>query len=126
MRPSALHDGQIFEKVVDELALGVPQTLIAKSLGVAENTISGWKKRKEFKKYLALRTIAYVGQPVRAVRHENPLAYLERHPETREAWAPPKIIDQQLTIQTVTVALPQGYQEQIIDVEQPMIAGPDE
>lgn len=89
-RPTALSDPVLYEKVIEQLALGYPQTLIAESLGVHENTLSGWKKRKDFSRDLALKTAEVAAEPILQVKKTNPLAWLERHNKLREAFAPPK------------------------------------
>lgn len=89
-RPSALNDPETLDKVVTLMAKGVPQSTIAKSLGLNENTIGRWKKRKEFSRALALKHIELVESPLEKVRDRQPLEWLERHPEFRTEWAPPK------------------------------------
>jgi hypothetical protein len=122
-RPSKLSDPELYQQVIENMAKGVPQILIARSLGVPETTITGWKKRADFRRDLAIKTIEFVGDPIVNVRKNNPLAYLERHPATREAWAPPKIIENQLTIQTITVELPKRGDAGMIDVDVPRLPG---
>ena len=126
MRPSVLHDEDIYQKLLEQIALGVPQTLVAKALGVHDSQVSRWLKRRNIAKDLALRTLENVCEPIAKVRKSLPLAYLERHPATREAWAPPKVLDQQLTINTINVELPRRLQEQVIDVDVPRLPGVDE
>ena len=126
MRPSVLHDEDIYQKLLEQIALGVPQTLVAKALGVHDSQVSRWLKRRNIAKDLALKMLENVCEPIAKVRRSLPLAYLERHPATREAWAPPKILDQQLTINTINVELPRRLQEQVIDVDVPRLPGVDE
>lgn len=125
MRPSVLHDEEIYRQVVDQMASGVPQVLIANALQVPESTLGNWKKRKDFKRDLALKCIEKGCAPIEKVRKNNPLAWLERHPAYREAWAPPKIIENQLTIQTIQVELPKRLQHEVIDVDVPRLSLPD-
>lgn len=123
MRPSLLHDEKIYEQVVDDLALGVPQAVIAKSLKCNESMVSRWVRKKEIARDVAVKTLENVRDPIQKVRKSMPLAYLERHPATREAWAPPKIIENQLTIQTIQVELPKRLQHEVIDVDVPRLPG---
>jgi hypothetical protein len=88
-RPSVLHDPEVMDEVIEKLALGMPQVLIAQSLGIAEPTLSNWKKRKDFRKKFALKCMEVASDPVKAIMKHLPLAWLERHPEFRKQFAPP-------------------------------------
>ena len=87
-RPSPIDDPKTREFVIENLAQGMPQALIARAFQVDENTVGSWKKRKDFLRDLALKTLELATDPIKAVRKGNPLAYLERHPEFRENWGP--------------------------------------
>jgi hypothetical protein len=89
-RPSPIDDPITREFVITKLASGVSQALIARALGVHENTVGAWKKKKSFLRDLALKTIEIATDPLEQMRKTNPLAFLERHPEFRDDFAPPR------------------------------------
>jgi len=76
------------EDVTDLLAQGIPQVLIAQSYGVPESTLGNWKKRKDFKRMLAAKLVAYGKEKLAKITDDKWL--LERHTAFREAFAPPK------------------------------------
>lgn len=88
MRPSVIHDEKTYKQVIQDMALGIPQSTIARALGVNENTVSRWKKRKDFRRDLALAEMEMSRDPIEKVKSNQPLAWLER--KFRDEWAPPK------------------------------------
>ena len=86
MRPSVIHDKKTYEQVIEDLALGVPQTTIAKSLGVDENTVSRWKNRKDFRRDLALKEIELARAPIEQIKLSNPERWLRK--KFKEDWGP--------------------------------------
>lgn len=82
-------DPDILDKVIENLALGLPVPLISDSIGVNENTIYGWKRRPDFKGKLAVRTLEILSDPARQLAKVNPGLFLQTHPATRETHAPP-------------------------------------
>ena len=86
MRPSLLHDPEIAQKIAYQVALGLPQVRIAEALQLPKQTINGWLKKKSFKTLYAVECLERLTPPLEAVCKSNPLAYLERHPETRQTW----------------------------------------
>jgi hypothetical protein len=89
-RESVINDPEILQNVIKDMALGLPISEIAKAHEVSVKTVYGWKKRKDFKKILAEENLNAIREPLQAVRKSTPLAYIERHPVTREMWAPPR------------------------------------
>jgi hypothetical protein len=89
-RDSVINDPEILQNVINDMALGLPISEIADAYEVSIKTVYGWKKRKDFKKLLAKENLNAIREPLQAVRKSTPLAYIERHPVTREMWAPPR------------------------------------
>ncbi len=89
-RPTLLSDPEIFNKAIESMALGIRQTLIADALGIPVTTVNSWQKRKDFRTKLALKKIELAQPAIQKVKKNTPLAWLERHPDFREDWAPPK------------------------------------
>jgi hypothetical protein len=87
-------DPVLLDKILKYLALGLSTRLIAESLGENENTIRGWKRRPDFKQKLAVKHLEILGAPIEAMAERNPKDFIERHPETRETFAPPKQIQE--------------------------------
>jgi len=80
---------EVVEKIIDLMALGLPLVPIAKAFGVSARTLHRWKERKDFGKRLAERQLEMIEVPWRKVRDRMPLAYLERHIDFRNDFAPP-------------------------------------
>ena len=83
---SVLHDDEIKQSILADMALGLPQVEIARAYQISESTISKWKKRKDISRELAKHTLTAVREPLQAVRKCSPLSYIERHPVTRQTW----------------------------------------
>jgi len=88
-RPSIFHDPETVEKIVEYLAMGMPIVTVADAFGVARETLHRWLKRKTFRNVLAAKQLEMAADPVKKVRDTMPLAWLERHPEFRQQFAPP-------------------------------------
>jgi hypothetical protein len=102
MKPSVLHDPDIRSDIIHKLALGLPQIVIAQSLGINPATVSKWLKRKDIVKELAIKNLEMVQSPLEKVRDNNPLVYIERHPTTRQQWGKDPDQGAQLTINLVS------------------------
>ena len=85
-------DPEILAKVIDSLAWGLSCRLIGESIGVSEKTIQGWKARPDFKQKLSVAKIEILSGPLKSMSEKTPKDFIERHPETREDWAPPKAV----------------------------------
>lgn len=82
-------DPDVYNKMIENLALGMPQVLIANSIGVSDSALSDWKKRPGFRMDLAVRTREILKAPMEALAKSNPGLFLATHPATRESHAPP-------------------------------------
>ncbi|MFA4826481.1 MAG: hypothetical protein WC593_15125 [Methanoregula sp.] len=82
-------DPEVLDRILENMALGLSSRLIAESLGENENTVKGWKNRKDFNQKLAIKKLEILGAPLRGMADRFPKDFIERHPETREAFAPP-------------------------------------
>lgn len=83
-------DPQVLDKILEYMALGLSCRLIAESIGENENTVKGWKNRKDFSQKLAIKQLEILGAPLKGMADRFPKDFIERHPETRETFAPPK------------------------------------
>lgn len=89
-------DLTVYAKLIEDLAYGLPQVLIANALEVSESAITRWKKQKDFGRDLAKRKLEILAEPIKSIAENSKLIFLERHPDTREEWSPP-IIKQENT-----------------------------
>lgn len=123
-RPTLLSNPEIFDKIVESLALGMRPSLIADSLGIPETTVCGWKLRKDFRRKLALKKIELAQPAIEQVKDKMPLAWLERHPEFREDFAPPKQSTKvEGVLQVEFVGFAGRKQEKIVQIQQAEISG---
>jgi uncharacterized protein YjcR len=89
-RPSVLWESpELLEKIIEYMALGLPQREIALMLGVHESTVSKWKTRKDISNILATKTLEILAEPAKTLARVNPGLFLQTHPATRESHAPP-------------------------------------
>ena len=123
-RNSLINDPEIRAKIIEDLALGIPDAQIAEAYGVHRNTVGAWKKKKKIRAELGQKTLEAVRDPLKAVRSDYPLPYIERHPATREVWAPPKVREAPnislgftFAIEYVNKAARQLPDEEIIEIE---------
>ena len=79
----------LYNQLLEDMAFGLPQVQIAKALQVPENTLCNWKKRKDFGRDLALKKLEVLRSPIKSMAERFPKDFIERHPETRETFAPP-------------------------------------
>ena len=54
-----------------------------------ESTVKGWKRRKDFNQMLAKKKLEILARPIKAMAERFPKDFIERHPDTRETFAPP-------------------------------------
>ena len=94
-RPSVLWETpELLEKIIEYMALGLPQREIALMLGVHESTVSKWKTRKDISNLLATKTLEVLAEPAKHLAKVNPGLFLQTHPATRESHAPPKQVNE--------------------------------
>lgn len=84
-------DPELLDKILEWMAWGHSSRLIADAIGENENTVKGWKNRKDFSRKLAIKKLEILGAPIKATADRFPKDFIERHPETRETFAPPQI-----------------------------------
>jgi hypothetical protein len=82
-------DPDVVAYVLKYMALGLPTRLIASAIGVTESTVRGWKRRKDFNQRLCMAKLEVLGKPLDGMADRFPKDFIERHPDTREAYAPP-------------------------------------
>ena len=80
---------EVLDKILENMALGLSCRLIADSLGENLNTVKGWKNRKDFNQKLAAKKLELLASPLKGMAERFPKDFIERHPETRETFAPP-------------------------------------
>jgi hypothetical protein len=126
-RPSKMpSDPEVYEQMLESLALGVPQVLIAESLEIKENTLSTWKTKKDFRRDLARKKLEVLQPTVSDFRERYPKEYLERHPDTRSTWAPPKLQAEftgpalQITVNQVILELTGRYDKPQVEDQAPI------
>ena len=87
---SVLKDPVTYDKITEMIALGLPQREIAKAYGLSESTVSKWvHHNRKFKRRLAEKQLEILQPTLEQVKEKQPLAFIERHPVTKEDWAPP-------------------------------------
>ena len=82
-------DPEVYQYVIEAMALAVPYRLIGDAIEVNENTVKGWKRRKEIKRDYAKKVIEFLTQPIKTLAKSNPGLLLQTHPETRDVYSPP-------------------------------------
>ena len=82
-------DPAVYAQMIEDLAYGLPQVLIANSLDVSESAISRWKRNKRFASDLAVKKLEILRDPIKHIAENSKLVFLERHPDTRGDWGPP-------------------------------------
>ncbi len=82
-------DPAVYNQMLEDLAYGIPQVRIAEALKVPKTTLHSWLKRKDFRTNYAIKLLETLRNPIKAVADRFPLQFIERHPETRETFAPP-------------------------------------
>ena len=82
-------DPEVLDNILENMALGFSCRLIGEAIGESEKTIQGWKARPDFKQKLAVKKLQLLGVPLRATADRFPKDFIERHPETRDDFAPP-------------------------------------
>lgn len=83
-------DPIIYQKTLTAMAYGLSCRLIADWLGENENTVKGWRNRKDFNRDYSARCIDLLIEPLMIMRLDKPDVFIQTHPETRESHAPPK------------------------------------
>jgi hypothetical protein len=104
-------DPVILDKILEYMALGLSCRLIAQSLGEVESTVRNWKQRKDFGQLLAAKKLEILGAPLKGMADRFPKDFIERHPETRETFKPPKNENEHIGAVTLTVV----YEDKPID-----------
>ena len=95
-RPCKIPDNpEVLEQILEYMALGLSCRLIGESIGESEKTIQGWKRRDDFKQKLAIKKLEVLGMPLKLMTLKFPKEFIERHPETRDDFAPPKQVQEQ-------------------------------
>ena len=77
------------ERLIENFAYAFPHSLIAEAFQVPQSTVSTWKARKDIRYKIAQKKLEILQSPLKAVAERFPLQFIERHPDTRETYAPP-------------------------------------
>lgn len=96
-------DPKVLDKILENIAFGLSYRLIAESLGLPESTVKGWKNRPDFRLKLAAKKLEILSGPLKGMADRFPKDFVERHPETRETYAPPKAVTENSGTITVRV-----------------------